>query len=130
MAEARVEEASDALEAGEDAVAAWRARRRKEPTWERIDRRATRHPRYRMVDVHLEMSPEAFAYMEAVRGEDELRLRDVPGRVRGVGVLDRTAHMTIEVGDLIDCPIPGHDDVPNSHSAAGVEQHLAEAVDV
>lgn len=65
----RVDESADALEAGEDAVAAWRARRRREPTWERIDRRATRHPRYRMVDVHVKMSPEGFAYMEAVRAK-------------------------------------------------------------
>jgi len=57
----------EALESGEEAIASWRARRRKEPDYDRIDRRATRHIRYRMTDVHLKMSQEGFSYMEAVR---------------------------------------------------------------
>ena len=58
---------AEALTAGEDAVAAWRARRRQQPDYDRIDRRATKHVRYRMTDVHLKMSQEGFSYMEAVR---------------------------------------------------------------
>lgn len=58
---------AEALKAGEDAVASWRSRRRKEPDYAQIDRRATRHLRYKAVDVHVKLTPEAFSYMEAAR---------------------------------------------------------------
>ena len=46
---------------GKDAVAAWRERCRREPDYYRIDKRATRHLRYKAVDVHVKLTPEVIS---------------------------------------------------------------------